>query len=194
MTDSNISATPDLRYPQFLEAAHNPDLRGTHSKFFGKGPASVALSFDYSIAEVFMTTSKKDVVRGMHFQTPGQPKMIQVITGGLHGNILCCNSELPEFGQVVHYKLNAGEGRILVPGDWALGYRALEEDTRVLYLAGADFVPGGDTGIDPFDKELDLDWGLTDEGVRFSKANAILSDKDLTLPSFRDFVQSLSQD
>lgn len=181
----------DFRYPQFLEASHNPDLRGTHSKFFGKGPAKIVINAPYEISEVFVTTNNKDVVRGMHFQTPGQPKLIQVITGALQGNLVCCNPALPEFGQGFGYALEAGEGRILVPGDWALGYRALVNDTRVLYLAGADFVAGGDTGIDPFDATLNLHWGYTDDDELFEKKDAILSEKDLSLPTFSEYAASL---
>ena len=181
------------QFPQFLESSHNPDSRGMHSKFFGKGPAKIALNQPYKIEEVFLTTNNKDVVRGMHFQTPGQPKIIQVITGSLQGNLVCCNPDLIEFGRGFSYSLNASGGRILVPGDWALGYRALEEDTRVLYLAGADFVAGGDTGIDPFDPALELHWGYTGENSRaFVKADAILSEKDLSLPTFAEYAATFN--
>lgn len=193
MTEDKYPHSGDFAYPQFLEAAHNPDSRGAHSKYFGSGPAKAALSIPYEIFEVFVTSNHKDVVRGMHFQTPGQPKLIQVIMGRIIGNLLCCNPELPEFGQAIPYVLEAGEGRILVPGDWALGYRVLEENTKVLYLAGADFVAGGDTGIDPFDQALDLDWGPADDFTRrFTKEDAILSEKDLTLPAFAEYAATLS--
>jgi dTDP-4-dehydrorhamnose 3,5-epimerase len=192
MTSETYPHNSDSRYPQFLEAAHNPDSRGVHSKFFGKGPAKVALSEPYSISEVFVTTNHKDVVRGMHFQTPGQPKLIQAISGAVIGNLLCANPELPEFGTAIPYTLKEGDGRILVPGDWALGYRILEEDTRILYLAGADFVAGGDTGIDPFDEDLKLDWGVVENSERpFGKQDAILSEKDLTLPTFAEFAATV---
>lgn len=192
MTDLQQAHAGDFRYPQFLEAAHNPDSRGVHSKYFGAGPAKVALAIPYEIKEVFVTVNHKDVVRGMHFQTPGQPKLIQVITGAVVGNLLCANPELPEFGTAIPYTLQEGSGRILVPGDWALGYRILEEGTRVLYLAGADFVAGGDTGIDPFDETLALDWGMIDSRA-FVKSDAILSEKDLTLPSFNEFAASIGR-
>lgn len=194
MTDAQHTHDGDFRYPQFLEASHNGDSRGVHSKFFGAGPAKVALAIPYEIKEVFVTTNHKNVIRGMHFQTPGQPKLIQCISGRIIGNVLCANPKLPEFGTAISYTLSEGDGRILVPGDWALGYRILEEDTKILYLAGADFVAGGDTGVDPFDKELGLNWGLVEGLSRpFSKDDAILSEKDLTLPTFAEFAATVGR-
>lgn len=180
---------PDLRYPLLSGASLNTDLRGAHTKYYGKGPKVIALPFDYPISEVFITTSNKNIVRGMHFQIPGQPKLISIITGSIHGNLLCCDPELPEFGKTVKFTLEPDQ-RLLVPGKWALGYRSLEDATKILYLAGADFVPGGDAGVDPFDAELDLDWGVAEDGSRFTAEHAILSDKDKELPSFAEWKKS----
>lgn len=185
----------DLRYPQDLEAAHNGDDRGVHSKYFGAGPAKIALSEPYNIAEVFVTTNNLNTLRGMHFQNPGQPKLIQCITGSVLGNLLCVDPELPEFGRSINFVLSEGGGRILVPGNWALGYRSIShEASRILYLAGADFVPGGDGGVDPFDAELDLFWGYKDgTDQRFTAADATLSQKDVDLPSFDQYAQTLTR-
>lgn len=187
----------DLRYPQFIATAAHPDQRGSHKKFFGAGPEEIVVP-NYSIAEVFMTTNNLNTVRGLHFQQPGQPKVVQVITGRVVGNILCCNPELPEFGTAIHYELSDAEKtKIYVPGDWALGYRALEQDTRVLYLAGSDFYGPGDVGIDPFDPALKLDWGTitpADSATQrsFGKLDAILSVRDLELPPFAQFAATVN--
>jgi len=179
----------DYRYPQDLEASHNADNRGVHSKFYGNGPAKIKLAEDYPIHEVFITVNHKDTLRGMHFQKPGQPKLIQAVSGAIIGNLLCVDPDLPEFGDVVNFSLAEGDGRILVPSNWALGYRAVsEETTRILYLASADFAPGGDGGVDPFDEKLDLFWGFTEAGQKFRPEDANLSAKDLELPSFAEFA------
>lgn len=185
----------DLRYPHPVDVAVHRDGRGAHSKFFGATPEAIAVP-DYNISEVFMTTNNRNTVRGLHFQQPGQPKIIQVISGAVVGNILCCNPELPEFGRVNHFFLQENsDKKIYVPGDWALGYRAVVDNSRVLYLAGAPFYGPGDVGIDPFDPELELDWNLlTGEDEPFTKETAILSERDKNLPSFADFKASLTND
>lgn len=178
----------DLRYPQVLDFPVHEDLRGGHHKFFGSKPESLAVP-SYSIAEVFMTLSHFNVLRGIHFQRPAQPKIIQVLTGTVLGNIVCCNPDLPEFGSSMQFTLNeTSPERLYIPGDWAQGYRVMEDHTRVLYLAGADFDPDGDVGIDPFDPALGLHWGQD-----FTREDAVMAPRDRELPPFENFVKSLDQ-
>jgi len=177
-------------YPALVENSVHYDVRGSHRKFFGKTPEKIEVP-GFEIKEVFMTTNNKNTIRGMHFQSDvPQPKIIKLITGpkeGLLVRVLCCDETLPEFGEVREYNLTVEtEERLYVPGKWALGYRALEDYTKVLYLAGADFSPGGDTGIDPFDTELPLNWGIT-------KEEALLSPRDLELESFSEFARKVGR-
>lgn len=179
----------DLRYPQVLPYPTHEDVRGSHKKFFGASPDSLHIP-GYGVAEVFMTTSHRDVLRGIHFQRPAQPKIIQVLTGAIIGNIVCCNPDLPDFGQHMTFHLSEVDSeRLYIPGDWAQGYRVIEDQTRVLYLAGADFNGNGDVGIDPFDPELGLDWGED-----FGPVNAVMADRDRTLAPFSDFVKTLEHE
>lgn len=159
------------------------DDRGSHKKFYGNVPQELHID-GFNIHEVFMTTNKKNTIRGMHFQeTHHQAKIIKVITGSLIVNVVNLNRKDPDFGEVFSTTLTADSlDRVYVPGDWALGYQAMEEDTRVLYLAGSDFVGSSDTGIDPFDKDLKLNWTV-------DKENAILSERDKDLQTFNDFVR-----
>jgi dTDP-4-dehydrorhamnose 3,5-epimerase-like enzyme len=175
------------RYPELLPASHHDDLRGRHSKFFGDVPELIAVP-GYEIREVFMTTSRRNVVRGMHFQRPPQPKIIQVVSGEIHCQVVACDPGDADFGSASTFHLNEGGERLLVPGTCALGYRALLDGTRVLYLAGSGFVANGDTGIDPFDADLALDWG-----PEFDLTQAVLSDRDQSLQSFADYAKSVGR-
>jgi dTDP-4-dehydrorhamnose 3,5-epimerase len=175
------------RYPELLAASHHGDLRGRHSKFFGDVPEQIVVP-GYEIKEVFMTTSRRNVVRGMHFQQPPQPKIIQVVSGEIHCQVVICDPDDASFASVSTFKLTEGGDRLLVPGSCALGYRALVDDTRVLYLAGSGFVANGDTGIDPFDADLALDWG-----PGFDVTAAVLSERDRSLQSFADYAKSVGQ-
>lgn len=191
----------DLRYPKITDITVNSDVRGFHTKFFGSNPESIAIP-NFAVVEVFMTINHKNVVRGLHYQSPGQSKIIQVITGSIVGNILCCNPDLPEFGQAVNFNLTCDSAeKIYVPPDWAQGYRALEENTRVLYMAGTDFDPSASgIGVDPFDTALNLDWGevLTERIEAFSnkpivhrrpftRNDAIVAERDKNLNTFEKF-------
>lgn len=175
---------------RLLRSSIHHDVRGSHTKFFGETPALIHVD-DFEVKEVFMTTNRKNVLRGMHFQTPGQAKIIQAVAGSIIVNVLSCQNN-NTLGQVKHFIIRAGDGsRVFVPGDWALGYRTLEEKTKILYLANENFSADGDTGIDPFDSDLNLNWSLEGEKEVFSRTSAILSDRDKTLQSFQEFKESL---
>lgn len=174
-----------------LTAAVHSDLRGKHSKFFGKTPETIRVD-GFTVQEVFMTTNRANVLRGLHLQVdPEQPKIITCITGSAVVNVVCLDPSSDQFGQVLKTLVggsgDASSTMISVPPLHGLGYRALEDDTRILYLAGADFNAAGDIGVDPFDPDLALDWTTDAEDV-FTKEAAVLSPRDQELPSFQDFL------
>lgn len=177
----------DPRFPSLIQTAEHPDHRGSHHKFFGASPEPIAVP-DFTVAEVFMTHSHRDVVRGINLQSPPQPKLITAITGAVMGNAVCCDPSLDEFGTVFSFQLAAGDGlKLYVPPLWAQGYRVLMDDTRMLYMAGVDFSPEG-VGINPFDPALDFDWGSG-----FLPESAVMADRDRNHRSFSEVVEQLKK-
>lgn len=175
----------DLRYPQIIDIAVNRDARGSHRKFFGQSPIDIAVP-DLEVKESFMTVSDLNVVRGLAVQFPGQSKLIQVITGAVRGNIVCCDPLLPEFGKSIEFYLEEeSPKKIFVPGTWAQGYRALKDSTRVLYLAN-ELYSNVSVGINPFSPDLKLNWG---EG--FTSDMAIMAERDRNAPSFGEVKDKL---
>lgn len=177
MTDSN------LYYSAVFQ-----DLRGNHIKYFGKTPEKVNIE-GFNIKEVYMTVNKKNVIRGLHFQVnPPQPKILTCVSGSAIVNVVCLDKESKKFNNVKRYiftskRHDLGTMMIHVPANHALGYRILEDDTKMLYIAGEDFNPEGDVGIDPLDSSLNLDWGPF-----MNNEEAILSDRDKSLPSFQEYL------
>ena len=177
----------DLRFPSLIQTAEHPDHRGSHHKFFGATPEPIAVP-GFNVAEVFMTHSHRDVVRGLSLQSPPQPKLITAVTGAVLGNAVCCDPSLDEFGSVFSFELAAGDGmKLYIPPLWAQGYRVLMDDTRMLYMAGADFSPES-VGINAFDPALDFNWG---EG--FTIESAVMADRDRNFPPFSEVVEQLKQ-
>lgn len=176
---------------QILNASVHSDSRGSHSKFFGKTPTSIRVD-DFQVHEVFMTTNNADALRGMHLQVnPAQPKILTCLTGSAIVNVVCLDTTSENFGSVYRTVLGGGAEMVVVPELHALGYRSLEDGTRMLYLAGSDFSAEGDIGVDPFDADLDLDWCTSSE-ADFSRDSAVLSPRDQELPSFQDFMRERS--
>lgn len=175
---------------KILKASVHRDARGSHSKFFGNSPENIRVD-GFRVTEVFMTSNNVNTIRGLHFQVnPPQPKIVTCLTGSAVVNVVCLDPASPDFGTALRVVLGGGgensDSMVVVPENHALGYRSLEDDTRMLYIAGADFNADGDIGIDPFDPTLSLDWKISPED-EFTKEFAILSVRDQNLPSFKDF-------
>lgn len=164
------------------------DSRGSHVKFFGQTSESLKVE-GFSLKEVFMTVNRKDVLRGIHFQiNPPQPKILTCVTGSARVITVCLDPSEETFGSHEVFTLTGdlnsttGKRQVIVPAGHGLGYLILENDTRMLYMAGDDFNGAGDVGIDPFDEELALPWGDNVTGD-----TVILSDRDKNLSSFSDY-------
>lgn len=177
------------------EKAVFTDDRGSHVKMFGVTPEKIHVE-GFTVKEVFMTTNHVNVIRGMHFQVnPYQPKILSCITGQAWVNVVCLDKNSPNFLITSNFLLTGdlpteeGKTMIVVPPHHALGYRILEEDTRMLYLAGSDFSPTGDVGIHPLDPDLALNWGPD-----FDLNELILSTRDKTLPSLEEFLGTVEEE
>lgn len=169
--------------PKLLTIPVHSDHRGSLTKFFGT-VLNEELDAPFNIQEVYMTTNHLDVLRGLHFQVnPNQEKIIQCVKGQVNVRVVNLDPTSPELGTVYSYTLKEDDGqRIYIPALHGLGYLSTSTISRVLYLANADFSAEGDTGVDPFDPTLNIDWGHTD------KSKIILSNKDLELDSYEDYL------
>jgi dTDP-4-dehydrorhamnose 3,5-epimerase-like enzyme len=167
--------------PIVTELTQHADLRGSHLKWAGLGPLEIP---GFDVVEVFRTRNAADVIRGLHFQqNPDQAKVVLCLTGSAIVNAVCLDPASPRFGEIERWVVDADKPtRLFVPRKWGLGYRITADDTIMVYFADAPFDAAGDTGIDPFDAELSVDWGQD-----ISRETAVLSDRDKQLMSFADY-------
>src|SRR6056300_903646 len=93
--------------------------------------------------------SKKNVIRGMHFQhSPPQGKLIRVTNGSAQVVEVDIRSNSKTFGQWESFDLSAVNKRILwVPPGFANGFLALEDDTEVQYKVTNYWNPEGESNI-----------------------------------------------
>ena len=127
----------------------NSDIRG----FFYKPYAREELAkknIDFNAAEVFYSASKKNVIRGMHFQVPPfqQTKIVTVISGSIMDVILDIRAGSPHYGKWISIFLKENDGKALyIPIGFAHGFISLEEKSTVLYLADCGYFPESEMGI-----------------------------------------------
>lgn len=129
--------------------------------------------------EVFLSTSTRGVVRGLHFQVPPHDHAKTVVC--LAGSILDVAVDLrrgsPTEGRVASFALDGGSpAQLHLPAGLAHGFQALENDTLVAYIVSSEHAPDHDRGI-RWDS-IGVDWPLP---------VAAMSDRDQAFPRLAEF-------
>lgn len=125
------------------------------------------------------STSKKGVLRGLHFQiNPGQDKIIRVVSGEVFDVVVDIRSSSPTFGQHETFIVSASNRlQVFIPKGFAHGFCALTDNVEFLYKCSEYYAPADERGIIWNDPVLAIEW---------PSSNPILSDKDTKYPSLKD--------
>jgi dTDP-4-dehydrorhamnose 3,5-epimerase/CDP-3, 6-dideoxy-D-glycero-D-glycero-4-hexulose-5-epimerase len=154
------------------------DARGCFKKVFSRDTfADLSLNIDF--AESYYSISKKNVIRGMHFQTPPMDhvKLVYVIVGKIRDVCLDLRSDSKTFGKYFDCVLSGDAGNYLyIPKGIAHGFVSLEDNSIVHYTQTSCYSQEHDSGIryDSF-------------GFAWNVCNPIVSDRDKSFPDFADF-------
>lgn len=161
-----------------IETPFFSDARGTFQKVFNVSQfAGVDLSFD--VKEIYFSVSKKDVIRGMHFQMPpfDHDKLVFLSKGSIVDVVLDLRKREPTYGKHYSVVLKEGDGRfIFIPKGFAHGFLSLEDDTIVNYAQSTIYSSIHDAGISYC--SFDFNWGIE---------NPIISERDKLFLPFNEF-------
>jgi dTDP-4-dehydrorhamnose 3,5-epimerase len=129
--------------------------------------------------EIYYSTSRRGVVRGMHLQLPPHDhhKAVHCLVGGALDVIVDLRAESPTFGKHTTIELDGDRPElVVVPPGCGHGFQALTDDTVMLYLVSSVHEPTADTGVrwDSF-------------GCRWPIATPTVSERDRGLPTFEVF-------
>jgi len=125
--------------------------------------------------ECYFSNSHKNVIRGMHFQTPpaDHVKVVFVSKGSVKDVVVDIRTHSKTYGQYCSFDLSDSEGAFLyIPKGCAHGFLSLEDNTVVNYLQTSVYNASCDCGI-RYDS-FGYDWGVN---------NPILSDRDKSFPT-----------
>ncbi len=157
-----------------LEPEVFEDERGTFCETFSERELGLG-----RFVQDNQSTSRRGVVRGLHFQRPphAQAKLVRCVTGRILDVAVDMRSGSSSFGKWVAVELS-GENRrqLFVPRGFAHGFCALE-DAVVAYKCDEYYAPQAEGGVLWNDPQLAIDWGI-------DPAQAIVSEKDAALPLF----------
>lgn len=124
--------------------------------------------------------SVKGTLRGLHYQVNRwQGKLVRCTAGEIWDVAVDIRPNSPTFGQSVAATLSADNKQMLwVPVGFAHGFQVTSDTAEVIYKCTDYWSPQDERGVLWSDPALGLNWP--------DPENAILSDKDVVHPLFKD--------
>ena len=134
--------------------------------------------FNLKIKFTALAKSKKNVIRGLHFQKKNQQtKLIHVTEGKILDIVINLKKNSKYFGKVSRFILNEGD-ILFVPKFYAHGYECLTKKCTIFYHLEKYRDSMNESGISFKDKKIFNAW---------KTRKPILSKRDKTLITFEDF-------
>ena len=127
-----------------------------------------------------MSFSKKNVIRGLHIQTPQpQGKFISVLKGKIFDVSVDMRKKSKTFGKYYSCILSEKNSKsVYVPPGFAHGFCALEKENYIIYSCTKYRSANTEVGIKYNDKDLKIKWPIK---------KPILSQKDKKNQEFKNF-------
>ena len=142
----------------------------------------------YGIEEIFVqdnhSVSCKNTIRGMHYQWNNpMGKLVRVAVGAITDVVVDIRKDSDSFGNVYRYELDEENlHQLYVPPGYAHGFICRSDTAVVMYKCTAEYNKHGESGINPFDPFLNIDWGI-------DYNEAVVSQKDLYSKNLVDYLK-----
>ena len=158
-----------------------PDERGEFAELY-QHSAFANAGIDARFVQINYSKSKKDVIRGLHYQLPpkAQGKLVQVSSGSAFDVAVDIRKNSLTYGNWIGVTLTAKEKNMLyIPPGFAHGFCALEEDTEFVYYCTEEYSKEHERGILWNDPVIVIQWPI---------GSPIVSERDAMYPLLEDAV------
>lgn len=158
------------------------DERGVFFESFQQQKFNELIGAEITFVQENESISKKDVLRGLHFQKPpfAQGKLVRVIAGSVIDVAVDIRKNSPTYGKHVAVELSAENKRQLwIPAGFAHGFVALEDDTVFQYKCTNYYNKAAEDALLWNDEALGINWEIQ---------QPILSPKDELATTFNSFI------
>lgn len=159
-----------------IESFLHSDSRGRFVKTFNSEIfKEKKLNSDFK--ESFYSVSQKNVIRGMHFQTPpfDHEKLVYVLSGEIVDVVVDVRKESPTYGQYIALDLSEDNCKSIYIGKgFAHGFLTKSKTAIVHYMTTSVYSKYHDSGIK---------WNSF--GYEWDVSNPIVSDRDVQFDSLR---------
>ena len=152
------------------------DERGFFLESYNKRSFREATGLDVEFVQDNHSSSRRGVLRGLHYQVrQPQGKIVRVTAGEVFDVAVDLRRSSPTFGKWVGLKLDAASrGMVWIPPGFAHGFLVLSEHAEVVYKTTDYYAPAHERALLWNDPALRLSWPL--------QGPPILSAKDLEAP------------
>lgn len=167
-----------LNGAKLITLPSSQDARGTFVKTFHETTLAQA-GIAFTLRESYYSFSKKDVIRGMHFQLPPHQhaKVVFCPQGAILDVIVDLRRHSPTYGHHYATELSAANHKAYyIPEGFAHGFRALTDDAMTYYLVSSVYSAAHDAGI-----------RYDSIGYHWDVREPILSARDLSFGTLADF-------
>jgi dTDP-4-dehydrorhamnose 3,5-epimerase len=173
--------TTDFKDLKILEPKVLGDERGYFMESFNR-MTLLDLDIDLNFVQDNQSSSRKGVLRGLHFQNAPytQTKLVRVLSGTILDIVVDLRKEESTFSKYFSIELSAeNKKQILVPPGFAHGFIVLSEMAEVFYKCDEYYHPTAEGGILYNDPALAIDW-------RLDPSEFIISEKDKKHPKLSE--------
>lgn len=168
-----------------LDPAVHRDDRGTFLEWFNGARLAEATGHVLNVAQLNFCTSRRGVVRGIHFADvpPGQAKLVTCLRGAILDVVVDVRVGSPTFGQCSAVRLDDLDHRGVYLAE-GLGHvlMALTDDARVTYACSQPYAPTRERAVNPLDPALAIPWP--------PDIPPILSPKDAAAPTLAQALEA----
>lgn len=158
------------------------DARGFFLESFNEKNFSEIVGEKIVFCQDNESLSKKNVLRGLHFQTPpfAQGKLVRVISGSVIDVAVDIRKSSPYYGYYQMIELSAeNKKQFWIPPGFAHGFLSLEENTIFNYKCTNYYSPVS---------EKTIKWNDLDLQIKWPNMDPIVSEKDQVGLEFANFV------
>lgn len=141
------------------------------------------LGIDSKFIQDNQSRSKKNVLRGLHFQrnSYSQEKLVQVLKGKVIDVIVDLRKDSKSFKKHEKIILKENDNKmILIPKGCAHGFISLEDQTIFSYKCSNYYNKNYDVTLNWNDQDIGIDWNIE---------NPIISEKDQNGLSFKELIE-----
>jgi len=163
-----------------LEPTVFGDNRGSFFEVFNQKVFEEKTGLVINFVQDNQSISQRGVLRGLHLQKGefAQAKLVRVIKGKVLDVAVDARKDSPTFGKHFAIELSGENNKqLFVPRGFLHGFATLEDNTIFSYKCDNYYAKGTEFGVMYNDKDLNIDWKLSEEEI-------ILSEKDRELSHF----------